>query len=227
MLSTDDRPHAARNRVTPDAPQLLAPLASVAAVIHADRDEEIIYQGDTATYCFELLSGCLRTVRLLEDGRRHVGEFLFPADVLGCDAGPAHEFGVEAVTPATLRRYRVSAIEARADRDLLFAQRLRRHGAAQIRAARSRMLMLGRKTASERIASFLLEMQQRLLPSVNGAVELPMCRADIADYLGLTVETVCRGLTDLRQDGIIGVDRGRITIRDRGALTRAGSDQIH
>jgi CRP-like cAMP-binding protein len=209
------------------APQLLDPLVSVASVIACDRDDEIVFQGEPAEYCYEVVSGCVRTVRLLEDGRRQVGEFLFAGDLLGCDAAQEYEFGAEAVTPATLRRYRLSAVEDRATRDLAFAQRLRRYSSSQARAARGRLFLLGRKTASERIASFLVEMQERLRPSAPGAIELPMCRGDIADYLGLTIETVCRGLTELRQQGIVAVERARIRVLDRGGLARAGSTQLH
>ncbi len=209
------------------SPQLLDPLVSLAAVVTFERDDEIVFQGEDAEYCYELVSGCVRTVRLLEDGRRQVGEFLFAGDLLGCDSAQQYEFGAEAVTPATLRRYRVSAIEDRADSDLAFAQRLRRHSASQVRAARGHLILLGRKTASERIASFLIEMQTRLRPSAAGSIDLPMCRGDIADYLGLTIETVCRGLAEMRHLGIIAVDRTRIAVLDRGGLARAGSDQIH
>jgi CRP-like cAMP-binding protein len=164
---------------------------------------------------------------LLEDGRRHVGEFLFAGDLFGCDSAQQYEFGAEAVTAATLRRYRASAIEDRADTDLAFAQRLRRHSASEVRVARGRLMLLGRKTASERIASFLIEMQTRLRPCGPGAIDLPMSRGDIADYLGLTIETICRGLAELRQLGIIAVARTRIVVLDRCGLARAGSDQVH
>jgi len=208
------------------APQLLDPLVSLAAIVTFEREDEIVFQGEAAEYCYEVVSGCVRTVRLLEDGRRHVGEFLFAGDLLGCDSAPQYECGVEAVTPATLRRYRTSAIEDRADTDLAFARRLRRHGNSQIRATRGRLMLLGRKTATERIASFLIEMQARLRPSAPGAIDLPMGRGDIADYLGLTIETVCRGLAELRQRGIIAVDRTHIAVLDRCGLVRAGSDQV-
>jgi CRP/FNR family nitrogen fixation transcriptional regulator len=208
-------------------PQLLDPLASLATILSFDRDDEIVFQGEPAEYCYEIVSGCVRTVRLLEDGRRQVGEFLFAGDLLGCDAAQEYEFGAEAVAPATLRRYRLSAIEDRAGRDMMFAQRLRRYSASQVRVARGRLILLGRKTASERIASFLVEMQERLIPSGPGCIELPMSRGDIADYLGLTIETVCRGLAELRQLGIVAVERARIKVLDRGGLARAGSMQLH
>jgi len=206
---------------------LLAPIAPQATTLHADRDEEIISQGDAAEYCYEVVSGCVRTVRLLEDGRRQVGEFLLAGDIFGWDTTDEYEFGAEAVTGVTLRRVRLSAIEDRASRDLGFAQRLRAFSTAQVRLARGRLVLLGRKTASERVASFLLEMADRLRVCGAPVMELPMNRGDIADYLGLTIETVCRELTDLRHQGTIGVERARITILDRRALARAGSDRVH
>ena len=85
-------------------------------------------------------------------------------------------------------------------------------------------MLLGRKTAAERIASFLLEMSERLISPGEAVIELPMSRADMADYLGLTIETVCRGLTELRRQGTIAVERTRVAIRDSRALALAGSD---
>lgn len=218
---------AVNERSGPDHRHVLDALQPISVTLQADRDEEIVAQGDPAEYCFQVMSGCVRTVKLLEDGRRQVGEFLFSGDVFGWETEGEHEFAAEAVTAATLRRFRVSAIEARADRDRDFCQKLRRYIAAQVRAARSRLVMLGRKTASERIASFLLEMTRRLQAPGDTTIELPMCRADMADYLGLTIETVCRGLTELRRSGTIDVDRSIIVIRDPQALGRAGSDRLH
>ena len=203
---------------------LLGPLAMVATTLHFERDDEIIAQGARAEHCFQVITGCLRTVRLLEDGRRQVGEFLLAGDVFGWDAVGEHEFAAEAVTPVTLRRIRLSSIEERADEDRCFAQRLRRYTADQVRIARARLVLLGRKTAAERIASFLLEMVERLNSPDEAVIELPMSRADMADYLGLTIETVCRGLTELRRQGTIAVERTRVAIRDSRALALAGSD---
>jgi len=164
---------------------------------------------------------------LMEDGRRHVGEFLFPGDLFGWDVLDEHDFGAEAVTPATVRRYPRRSLEALADRDRTFAQQLRALTAGQLRASRERMVLLGRKTASERIASFLLEMARQMRAEGQGLIELPMSRADIADYLGLTIETVCRGLTQFRRHGIIAVERSKVVVRDRRALDAAGCEVVH
>jgi CRP/FNR family transcriptional regulator, nitrogen fixation regulation protein len=203
------------------------PFVPGSAMIHFGRDEEIIAQDEAAEYGFEVVSGCVRTVRLLEDGRRQVGEFLIPGDVFGWETGPDHAFGAEAVTPAVLYRFQLRTLEERAVTDSGFARQLRQHAAAQMRRMRGQLVLLGRKTAFERIASFLVDMGERLHGIGEPAIELPMSRTDIADYLGMTIETVCRGLSELRQRGTIAVERSRIVIRDQRALGVAGSDRLH
>ncbi|MCL2429844.1 MAG: helix-turn-helix domain-containing protein [Alphaproteobacteria bacterium] len=196
-------------------------------IVRADRDEEIVSQDDPATDCYLVVSGCIRTVQLMDDGRRQVGEFLFPGDIFGWEALDEHDFGAEAVIPTVLRRYPRRSLEAQADRDPGFARRLRRLTAGQMRAGLRRIVLLGRKTASERIASFVLEMAKKVGPGRDGVIELPMSRADMADYLGLTIETVCRGLTQLRRAGVIEVERARIVIRSRrGLAAAAGCETI-
>ena len=216
----------------PAAGHLPNPLAPAGTVMRIERDAQIVAQGDRAQYCFLVVSGCVRTVKVLEDGRRHVGAFLLPGDVFGWEAAERHAFAAEAVTPAAVRRTRLSTIEDRADADPAFARRLRQYVAAQGRMAQEHLVLLGRKTASERIASFLLQMHERLggpgrSAAGQAVVELPMSRADIADHLGLTIETVCRQLTELRRHGVIAVERTRIAIRDQRALGLAGSDRLH
>ena len=197
------------------------------APMRAGRDAEIIAQGARAEYCYRIVAGCVRTVKLLEDGRRQVGAFLFAGDLFGWDAGGEHAFAAEAVTDVTLRRFKISDVEERAATDHTFATRLRRYLIAQIGVARNHLVLLGRKTAAERIASFLTEMTDRLDSRPGSGIDLPMSRADIADYLGLTVETVCRGLTELRRHGTVTVDRTRIVIRDRAALGQSTGVRLH
>jgi CRP/FNR family nitrogen fixation transcriptional regulator len=219
-------PQAARCPFEPDV------LNATPLLVEPDR--RIIAQGDAAEYGFELVSGCVRTVTLLDDGRRQVGQFLLPGDVFGWDGAGEHSFAAEAVTASTLRRFRLAAVEARAALDGAFARELRHYIIGQVRIAQAHMVLLGRKTAAERIASFLVEMHVRLARGAvagpgspgGGVIDLPMNRADIADYLGLTIETVCRGLTDMRRNGIIGVDRSRIVIRDLTALARGAPERV-
>lgn len=188
-------------------------------------ERELHAQGDRAEYCYRVVSGCLRTVKLMEDGRRQVGAFLLAGDCLGFDDLDQHDFAAQAVTEVVLRRYRRRQVEAQVDRQPALARRLRERAAASLRAAHDRMLLLGRKTASERIASFLLELAARQ----GGArqVMLPMGRVDMADHLGLTVETVCRMLTHLRREGTIGLAPGRVELRDPAALRHLAADLRH
>ena len=206
--------------------RILEALEPRATTVLAERDEEIVAQEDPATWCYLVVSGCVRTVRLMEDGRRQVGEFLFAGDLFGWEALDCHDFGAEAVTPVTLRRYARRDLEQLADQDRDVARKLRELSSSRLRSGREHMVLLGRKTASERIASFLLEMAARGNAGAKSTIELPMNRSDMGDYLGLTIETVCRRLTRLRLDGTIAINGGKIAIRNREALGEAGSGRI-
>lgn len=169
-------------------------------------------------------------VRLLEDGRRQGGEFLFPGDVFGRETVGKDEFVAGVVTPVTSRRLRVRGTGHIATG--FFTRTRRRYLAGQIRLTRSRLIRLGRKTAVECIASFLLEMHERLqgLDHVSNdrtILDLPMNRLDIADYPGLTNEAGCGRLAEFRRHGMFDIQRTRATILDRRALGLAGSDQLH
>jgi len=211
----------------PPQRDVFEPLARQAVAITVDRNKEVFGEGAPARHCYRVVSGCVRTVKLMEDGRREIGEFLFPGDLLAWESLDRYDFSAEAVTPAELQRYSSSVLEDLADRDRDFARRLRELTAGRLRAARERMVLLARKTASERIACFLLDMSDRVAADGRGLIDLPMSRTDVADHLGLTIETVCRGLTQLRRDGTIAIDRTRIAIRDRGALGSAGCRVMH
>jgi CRP/FNR family nitrogen fixation transcriptional regulator len=206
-------------------PHMLSALESRSTTIRAERDEEIVAQEDDATWCYLVVSGCVRTVRLMEDGRRQVGEFLFAGDLFGWDTLDTHDFGAEAVSPVTLRRFARRDLDRLADQDHDTARSLRQLSSRRLRAGRDHMVLLGRKTAAERIASFLLQMADRT-PRNMGAIELPMSRLDMGDYLGLTIETVCRRLTRLRQEGTIAIEGSKITIRDLRALGEAGRETV-
>ena len=136
-------------------------------------------------------------------------------------------FAAEAVSDVVLRRFPRRMVDALAESNLGLTRRLRDMTVVSLQTAHSRLLLLGRKTASERIASFLLEMAERLPGRRAHVVDLPMGRMDVADHLGLTIETVCRILALLRREGMIGIERGRITIRDEAALQQMASEQRH
>ncbi|HEY7581626.1 MAG TPA: helix-turn-helix domain-containing protein [Acetobacteraceae bacterium] len=190
-------------------------------------DREIHGEGQQAEFCYRVISGCVRLVKLMEDGRRQVGEFLMAGDLLGFESLDAYDFTAEAVSDVVLRRYPRRMVDALASSNPALARRLRDMASVNLRVAHARLVLLGRKTASERIASFLLEMAERLPRSRANVLDLPMGRTDIADHLGLTIETVCRLLGHLRRDGTIGIERGSITIRDMPALRHMASDPRH
>jgi CRP/FNR family nitrogen fixation transcriptional regulator len=217
-------PSPTLNPAPRDALDLLEQFGTTVTVHH---DREIHAEGDPADYCYRILSGCVRTVKLMEDGRRQIGEFLVAGDMFGFDTLGTYVFAAEAVSDVVLRRFPRRMVDALSESNLGLTRRLRDMTVVSLQTAHSRLLLLGRKTASERIASFLLEMAERLPGRHAHVVDLPMGRMDVADHLGLTIETVCRILALLRREGMIGIERGRITIRDEAALQQMASEQRH
>lgn len=186
------------------------------------RGQEIYAAGDPAEHCYRIVSGCVRSVGLDADGRRCIAEFLLPGELFGFDALGAHHLSAEAVTDAVVLCYPRRVVESLAEQHGALGRRLRDHALRSLRRAHGQMFLLGRKTAGERLAAFLLEMAARL-PAATGGVGLPMTRADIADHLGLTIETVSRNMARLCRDGTIAATKRGIEIRDRMALEGYGA----
>jgi CRP/FNR family nitrogen fixation transcriptional regulator len=210
-------PSMARSFPSPQAG--LDPLERIGVVLAFRRDQEIYGQDDRADHWFRVISGSVRTVKLLADGRRQVAEFLLPGELFGFEALDTHDLAAEALEAALVMRYPRTAVETLAQHSPQLSNRLRQAAAARLRHAQARMLLLGCMTAPERISTFLLQMSDRAPVSAEGRFELAMSRRDIADFLGLTIETVSRTLTMLRRDGTIRIARRiRIEIRDRDAL---------
>ncbi len=182
------------------------------------RTHEIYLHDEPTEFCWKIITGCARTVQLMEDGRRQVSEFHWPGDLLGMDDLETYYSDAEAVTDITLRRYPRRVVEAQANNHAPLALWLRTMTLAHLRCARRQIALLGRKTAVEKIASFLLEMDRRFAPVDGRLVELPMSRMDIADYLGLSIETVCRNLTHLQREGTVAILRSGVELRNRDAL---------
>jgi CRP/FNR family transcriptional regulator, nitrogen fixation regulation protein len=182
------------------------------------RNVEIYGEHEPADYLYKVVSGAVRTYRVLSDGRRQIGAFLLPGDMFGLEAGEAHGSSAEAIADSTILVIKRSAVVALAQRDGEVARELWALTARELGRVQNHMLVLV-KNAQERIAMFLLEMAERT-PAAD-AVELPMSRQDIADYLGLTIETVSRTLTQLEHDSSIALTSSRrIVLRNRSALTR-------
>lgn len=204
-------------RLAHDALDLLEQFGST---VFVHRGHEIYGQGDPAESCWQVLTGCIRTVMMMEDGRRQVGEFLWPGDFVGIDDMDIHDFNAEAVTDATLRHYPRRMIDALAQSHAVLSSRLRAMTVAKLQRAHVQVVLLGRKSATERVASFLMDMHRRSTSANCRFLNLPMSRMDMADYLGLTIETVCRNLRLLRRCGIIYVSHEGIELRDCAALNR-------
>jgi CRP/FNR family transcriptional regulator, nitrogen fixation regulation protein len=189
----------------------------VASEFSYKKDEEIYGEDEPAEYVYQVISGSVRSYKLLSDGRRQIGAFYLPGDVFGLESGPTHRLTAEAVADTTVRLVKRRNLEQAAGITVQVARSLWAMTAGELRHAEDHMLLLGRKNAMERVASFLLEMDRRL--AGTGMVALPMCRRDIGDYLGLTLETVSRALSQLHGDGVLGFSGARqIVLRNRQRL---------
>jgi CRP/FNR family nitrogen fixation transcriptional regulator len=184
------------------------------------KDEEIFAEGDRAAFFYKVVSGAVRTSKLLSDGRRQIDAFHLPGDIFGIESGEEHRFSAEAIGGATVIAYRRCSLDTLAANDNAFARQVVSAIMGSLERAQNHMLLLGRKSAMEKIATFLLDLSRRL--DDHGSIELPMSRTDIADHLGLTIETVSRSLTQLERQGVIELPAHRrsITLRDKTTLRR-------
>lgn len=162
-------------------------------------------EGDDADYIFEIVEGVVRTSKLLFDGRRLVISFGYPGDIVGFSHDNFFHSDCEAISSVRLRVHHKNAHSASFKSKSGFSSRLLRLAAAEINNMQEHFIMLGRKSATEKVASFLVTLLERTGEKAGGlsCFDLPMCRSDIADFLGLSHETVSRVLARLRKDGII------------------------
>jgi CRP/FNR family transcriptional regulator, nitrogen fixation regulation protein len=183
-------------------------------------DEGIFAEGDRTEFFYKVVSGTVRTYKLLSDGRRQIDAFHLAGDIFGLECGAAHRYSAETIREAVVVVYKRSALKSLPETDTAFADQMLAAMSRQLESAQNHMLVLGCKNAQEKLATFLLGMASRL-PN-EGSVELPMMRSDIADHLGLTIETVSRTMSELARDGVIALPRDRRTIelRDLATLRR-------
>jgi CRP/FNR family nitrogen fixation transcriptional regulator len=181
------------------------------------RDETIFDQDAPADRVYQLISGSVRTCRILRDGRRQIEAFHFPGDVFGLERGAAHRVSAQTLGQALVRVMPRAALDALAAERGDVARRLLELTTDSLRRSQDHALMLGRRAACERVAALLLDLAERTGAEV--LLDVPMSRQDMADYLGLTIETVSRTLTQFQQDGLIALPAARkVLLRDRGAL---------
>ena len=193
-------------------------LEMMGAPMSYSRNAEIYGENEPAEYLYKLVSGTVRTSKILNDGRRQIGEFYLPGDLFGHEVGTEHSFSAEAITQVKVIVIKRSAVEALAARDHDVARQLWAMTGRELQRMQEHILLLI-QSAQERVAGFLLEMAERV-KSTN-EIELPMSRQDIADYLGLTIETVSRTLTMLENSAAIALPSSRrIVFRNRAALRR-------
>lgn len=183
---------------------------------------EVFGEGEEANFVYRIATGAVRTYKLLSDGRRQINAFHLPGDVFGVEDGMTHRFTAEAIVKTRLRMIRRSSLFDKATtRITADTNKLISLASRNLRHAENHILLLGRKTSRERVAAFLLEMDQRL--GHPHEMILPMNRRDIADYLGLTLETVSRAFSLLRDKEMLQFDESthrQLRLLDRKGLAR-------
>lgn len=182
-------------------------LGDLAEAIKLKAGSVLIREGDPAPHVFNITSGSLRVYKLLPDGRRQITGFLFAGDFLGLAIGETYVFTAEAMEVSTVCRFHKGPFRALVASSPPLERILLHRTSHELAAAQNQMLLLGRKTALERMAYFLLDLpgHDPARPSAPGHIRLPMKRGEIADYLGLTIETVSRVLTRMKLKGLISV----------------------
>jgi CRP/FNR family nitrogen fixation transcriptional regulator len=201
---------------SPPSHPLAGPIEMMGAPMTFPRNGEIYGEGEPADFVYKVISGTVRTYKVLADGRRQIGAFHLPGDVFGLEVGAEHGFSAEAIAASKVLVAKRSALMNLAARDSSVARELWTMTGQELARVQEHILLLV-KTAQERVVGFLFEMAARR--PAGDTVELPMSRQDIADYLGLTIETVSRTLTSLEHEAAIALPNSRrIVLRNRPAL---------
>ena len=186
------------------------------------RNAEIYAEGETAGYVYKVISGVVRVSKLLPDGRRQISAFHMPGEMFGFEANELHHASAEAVVPVKVVAYKWEGVLGTEKQSASFVRELLSLTVLGLRHTQDHLLLLGRKNALERLAEFLLEMSARM--GGSAVLELAMPRHDIADYLGLTLETVSRMFAELKEMGAIKLESARrVHLLDKAALRAMGA----
>ena len=186
--------------------------------------QQIHGEGEWANRVYEVMRGAVRNYKTLSDGRRQICAFHLPNDIFGWENGPTYRFTAEAIVDTTVRVVRRQNLEYVAATNVQVTHSLLSMTTRNLEHAENQMMLLGRKNSLEKVAAFLLEMDRRLFGT--DVLALPMTRRDIADYLGLSVETVSRELSRLRVRGILKfteTSQRQIVLKDRQELQALNS----
>lgn len=189
----------------------------VGAVQHFVADREICSEGSNADYFYKVVSGVVRTCKFLSDGRRQIDAFHVAGEIFGFESGSDYRLSAEAVSDCTVIAYRKNKQDLFAGNDALLSRELLSFAMRGMARAQDHSLLLGRRSAVEKVVAFLLDWAEK--SADQKTISLAMSRQDIADYLGLTIETVSRTLSQLERDAIIALPSARqIRLRNLDAL---------
>jgi CRP/FNR family transcriptional regulator, nitrogen fixation regulation protein len=192
---------------------------------HFTRNETIFNQDDPADQVYRIISGTVRLCRYMPDGRRYIVDFLLPGDLMGFVESPDLPASAEAVTESTLVAFPRICFDRLANENAAVRAQLLCHLSSNLLTAQQHMFVLGCQKAKERVASFLLRLADRMDLICGDRLELPMSRQDIADHLGLTIETISRMITALRSEGAILIpNTTQIVLRDMAALRKLAAE---
>jgi len=183
------------------------------------RNETIFSEGDDAIHVYRIISGSVRLCRHMPDGRRHIADFMLPGDLIGFAECAEHPFTAEAITTVTLTSYPRNQFDRLGEGDPQVRANLLSLVSTSLWTAQQHQFVLSCQNAKERLASFILRMAVRTDVLSGGRLDLSMGRQDIADHLGLTIETICRAIAALKSDGTIAVPNShQLILKDTGAL---------
>lgn len=197
----------------------LARLRRSGSKIRFSRGETIFNEGDPADYAYSVVSGAVRLCKHTSDGRRQIAQFLLPGDFFSFMEMDEHSFTAEAADDTVVACYPQRQIERMTEERPALRRYFGSLLARRVRDVQNHLVTLGRQTAKEKIASFLVMLIERAGAEDGSQIDLPMSRQDIADFLGLTIETVCRMLTSLKRNRLIDLpNTHELIIRDSDHL---------